>query len=68
LLEPKSTLQKELSYELGKFYSWVHGEIYDPLLDYYLERFNAVSNGKYDLSINDSEKSLFLKVKMMLSQ
>lgn len=68
LLEPKSILKKELSYELGKFYSWVHGEIYDPLLDYYLERFNAVSNGKYDFSINDSEKSLFLKVKMMLSQ
>jgi len=48
--------------------AWVHGEKYDPLLDYYLERFNAVSNGKYDFSIYDSEKSLFLKVKMMLSQ
>jgi hypothetical protein len=68
LLSPKSKFRKELSYEIGKFYSWVYGESYDPLLDYYLERFNAASNRKYEFSINDSEKTLFLKVKMMLSQ
>jgi hypothetical protein len=68
LLSPKSKIRKELSYEIGKFYSWVYGESYDSLLDYYLERFNTASNSKYEFSINDSKKTLFLKVKMMSSQ
>jgi len=66
LLSLKSNFKKELSYEIGKFYSWFYGENNDSLLDYYLERFNAASNSKYEFSINDSEKTLFLKVKMML--
>jgi hypothetical protein len=66
LLSLKSNFKKELSYEIGKFYSWVYGESCDSLLDYYLERLNAASNSKYEFSINDSEKTLFLKVKMML--
>lgn len=67
LLSPKSPLRKELSYELGKFYSWVYGEKYDPLLDYYLKRFNTVSNDKFNFSIEDSDNELFLKLKLMLS-
>jgi len=68
LLSPKSKIRKELGYEIGKFYSWVYCDSYDSLLDYYLERFNAATNGKYEFSINDSKKTLFLKVKMMSSQ
>ncbi|SGY95087.1 hypothetical protein [Moritella viscosa] len=67
LLSPKSALRKELSYELGKFYSWVYGEKYDPLLDYYLKRFNTVSNDKFNFSTEDSDNVLFLKLKLMLS-
>jgi hypothetical protein len=67
LLSPKSVLKKELSYELGKFYSWVYGEKYDPLLDYYLERFNAVSNDKYNFSTDDPDNLLFLKLKLLLT-
>jgi len=67
LISPKSELKKELSYEIGKFYSWVHGDKYDPLLDFYLKRFNTVSNDKYSFSIENSEQLLFLKLKLMLS-
>jgi hypothetical protein len=67
ILSPKSALSKELSYELGKFYSWVHGDKYDPLLDYYLKRFNTVSNDKFNFSIDDSDDLLFLKLKLLLT-
>lgn len=67
LLSPKSALRKELSYELEKFYSWVYGEKYDPLLDYYLKRFNTVSNDKFNFSTEDSDNVLFLKLKLMLA-
>ena len=67
LLSPKSDLQKELSYEIGKFYSWIHGDKYDPLLDYYLKRFNTATNNKYSFSKDDSEQILFLKLKLMLT-
>lgn len=67
LLSPKPLLEQELSYELEKFYSWVYGEKYDPLLDYYLERFNTVSNGKYSFSKDDSTDLLFLKLKLLLA-
>ena len=67
LLSPESDLKKELSYQLEKFYSWVYGDKYDPLLDYYLKSFNTISNGKYKFSIDDSDDLLFLKLKLLLS-
>ncbi|AUZ86040.1 hypothetical protein CDW43_09310 [Methylophaga nitratireducenticrescens] len=66
LLESKSILKNELSYELGKFYSWVCGDRYDPLIDYYLERFNKATNYKFMFDINDSNNLLFIKTKLML--
>ncbi|WP_379962574.1 hypothetical protein [Edwardsiella ictaluri] len=66
LLEPSSELSKTLSYEIGKFYSWLHSNQYDPLVNYYIERFNKSSNSKYKFSIEDSESSLLLKLKLML--
>ena len=68
ILSPKSELVKELSYELGKFYSWVYSTKNDPLVDYYLKRFNTSSNNKYNFSVHDSNNLLFLKVKLMLSK
>ena len=66
-LYPNSSLKKELSYELGKFYSCVHSEKNDLLFDYYLDRFNTVSKNKYNFSIEDSDNLLFLKLKLMLT-
>lgn len=66
LLEPSSGLSKTLSYEIGKLYSWLHSNQYDPLVNYYIERFNRSSNSKYKFSIEDSESSLLLKLKLML--
>lgn len=67
-LSPKLALMKELNYELGKFYYWVYSTKNDPLIDYYLKKFNTSSNNKYNFSIHDSKKLLFLKVKLMLNK
>ncbi|WP_176502991.1 hypothetical protein [Cobetia sp. 5-11-6-3] len=67
-LRIRSGLDKVLQYELGKFYIWVHGGRYDPLLEYYFERFNALTNGKFKFSKSDDIKLSFLKVKLMLTE
>lgn len=66
LLKPCSNLSRELSYELGKFYTWIHDDKYDPLINYYLERFNQKTAFKFNFSTKDPINSLFLKVKLML--
>lgn len=67
LLSPDSDLSRKLSYELSKFYTWIHGNNHDPLIHYYLERFNKETNCKFNFNIDDSINSLFLKMKLMLS-
>ncbi|MDW1975670.1 hypothetical protein [Vibrio sp. Vb1980] len=67
-LRIKSELSRELSYELGKFYTWVHGDRYDPLLDYYCERFNDATDGKFNFSRFDEPNLSFLKSRLMLAQ
>ena len=66
LLNQKSILNKTLSYELGKFYTWFYGNRYDPLIEYYLRRFNEETNFKFNFNTEDSKNTLFLKVKLML--
>lgn len=66
LLYPRSDLSRELSYELGKFYTWVHGDKCDPLIHYYLERFNKATDFNFSFNINDSIGCLFIKVNLML--
>jgi len=63
----RSELDKELRYELGKFYSWVYGGRYDPLLEYYFERFNILTSGKFKFTKTDDIKLTFLKAKLMLN-
>ena len=67
-LRVRSDLSRELSYELQKFFTWVHGDRYDHLLDYYLERFNTVTNGKFNFNKSDEINLIFLKAKLMLAQ
>lgn len=67
-LRVRSDLRRELSYELGKFYSWIHGDRYDPLLHYYFERFNAVTGGKFNFNNTDEINLTFLKAKLMLAE
>ncbi|MEZ9804563.1 hypothetical protein AB4264_25140 [Vibrio sp. 10N.261.55.B8] len=67
-LRVRSDLSRELSYELGKFYTWVHGDRYDPLLDYYLERFNTATDSKFKFDRFDEPNLTFLKSKLMLVQ
>lgn len=69
-LRIRSELDKELRYELGKFYTWVHGSRYDPLLEYYFERFNASTDGKFKFKFTktDDIKLTFLKAKLMLTE
>lgn len=67
LLNPSSDISRELHYELGKFYTWIHADKYDPLITYYLERFNQKTAFKFDFNINDSINLLFLKVKLMIN-
>lgn len=62
-----SELSRRLSYEIGKFYTWIYGENYDPLIHYYLERFNNETNFKFNFNINDSCNLLFLKLMLMLN-
>lgn len=66
LLDSQSDIGDVLSYEIGKFYSWIYGDRCDPLLSYYLERFNEVTNSKFNFSVNDSSNSLFVKLKLMI--
>jgi|TARA_R100001591_G_scaffold23935_2_gene33769 hypothetical protein len=66
LLNPKSNLTSELSYELGKFYSWIYGDRYDPLINFYLERFNKATDFKFMFDIDDSDNLLLIKTKLML--
>ncbi len=65
-LSNRSELSRKLSYEIGKFYTWIHGDEYDPLIHYYLERFNNETNFKFNFNINDSCNLLFLKLMLML--
>lgn len=66
-LRHQSVLSRKLSYELPKFYSWIYSDKYDPLLDYYFERLNTVTEGKFKFSESDTRNLTFLKVKLMLS-
>lgn len=65
-IKVKSELTQTLSYELPKFYSWVYHGRNDPLLGYYFERFNDVTNGKYNFTEHDDANLAFLKSKLML--
>lgn len=67
-LRVRSDLSSELSYELGKFYSWIHGDRNDPLLHYYFERFNDATNGKFNFNNSDEINLTFLKAKLMLAE
>jgi len=67
-LRVRSDLSRELSYELPKFYSLVHGDRYDPLLNYYFERFNDTTNCKFNFTNTDEIKLTFLKAKLMLAE
>lgn len=62
----RSEVSRKLSYEIGKFYTYIHGEKYDPLIHYYLERFNNETNFKFNFNIDDSRNILFLKLMLML--
>jgi hypothetical protein len=66
-LRIRSNLEKELSYELSKFFASVHGDSYDPLFEYYFERFNASTDGKFKFTKTDDIKLTFLKAKLMLT-
>lgn len=66
LLYPRSDLSRELNYEISKFYTWVHGNKGDPLIDYYLDRFNKATDFNFSFNINDSIGCLFIKVNLML--
>lgn len=66
ILNPQSDIRKVLNYEIGKFYSWIYGNNDDPLLSYYLERFNELTDFRFNFSTNDSTNSLFVKLKLML--
>lgn len=66
-MECNSDLAKELSYELPKFYSWINSGRHDALLDYYIERFNSVTNNKFNFSESDERNLAFLKIKLMLT-
>lgn len=65
-LNSNSELSRELSYELPKFYSWIYSGRYDPMLDYYFERLNTVTEDKFKFSESDTRNLTFLKVKLML--
>ncbi|MGP4717657.1 hypothetical protein ACTXGL_13550 [Psychrobacter sp. T6-6] len=67
MLRVRSNLSMQLGYELSKFYSWVHSDKYDPLLNYYFERFNEVTKGKFNFTSSDETNLTFLKVKLMLA-
>ena len=66
LIRQQSNLSKTLRYELGKFHTWFYGNRYDPLIEYYLRRFNEETNFNFNFNTEDSENTLFLKVKLML--
>lgn len=66
-ISTRSELSRKLSYEIGKFYTWIHGDKTDPLIHYYLERFNNATNFKFNFNINDSCNLLFLKLMLMLN-
>lgn len=68
LLSSNSELTGMLSYEVSKFYSWLAGNESDHLIDYYLRRFNEVSEFKYNFSIKDFDCCLLLKLNLMLRQ
>lgn len=67
-LSTRSELNCKLSYEIGKFYTWIHGDKYDPLINYYLETFNNETNFKFNFNMNDSCNLLFLKLMLMLDE
>lgn len=68
LLNPTSSIESTLQYELPKFYSSVLGSRRDedPLFEFYLKRINEVSNHKYQLKVSDSDGQLLLKLKLIL--
>lgn len=61
-----STLDSTLSYELPKFYSWLYHGRPDPMLDYYINKINKVSNNQYKFDKSDGRDETFLKLKLML--
>ncbi|WP_115898404.1 hypothetical protein [Marinomonas pollencensis] len=66
-LGSSSDLRKEFIYELPKFYSWIYTGRNDALLEFYIERFNDVTNHKFNFSEIDERNLTFLKVKLMLA-
>ncbi|MEB6378764.1 hypothetical protein MXM41_07435 [Leclercia adecarboxylata] len=55
-----------LGYELQKIFTWLHSDRYDPLSNYYLERLNKFSDGRYCFNAVDSDSTTLLKIHMML--
>lgn len=70
LLNPTSSIESILKYELPKFYSCVlgHRRYEDPLFEFYLNRINEVSNDRYQLKVSDSDGQLLLKLKLILDR
>ncbi|MBB1440603.1 hypothetical protein H5202_18375 [Shewanella sp. SG41-4] len=68
LLNPTSSIESTLHYELPKFYSCVLGQLRykDPLFEFYLKRINEVSSNKYQLKVSDSDGQLLLKLKLIM--
>ncbi|EMR34354.1 hypothetical protein [Vibrio harveyi] len=68
LLNPTSSIESTLQYELPKFYSCVlgHRRYEDPLFEFYLKRINEVSSDRYQLKVSDSDGQLLLKLKLIL--
>lgn len=69
LLNPKSTLEQELIYELPKLYTSIfhNRRNHDPLFNFYLEQINQLSQNSYPLKEVDSDGQLLLKLKLIFA-
>lgn len=65
-LLPTRLPDRSLSYELGKFFSMVSSERYDPLFEMYINNFNKYSKNRYNFNKLESLDITYLKVKMMI--
>ncbi len=63
----RTSIERDLSYELPKLYSWIYSGRTDPLLDYYMRRLNEFSGGEYEFSATDGSAKTFLKLKIFLN-
>ncbi|MBJ9830707.1 hypothetical protein I5678_17015 [Citrobacter freundii] len=57
--------ERALSYELPKLFSVLHSNRYDPLIDYYVKQLNKYSSNKYRFSVQDGDRVMLLKLRMM---